>query len=536
MASAAELLARGLYQAGCRHAFGIPGGEVLTVMHALADAGIGFTLTKHENSAGFMAEGTYHMTGAPGVLVATLGPGVANAVNVVANAQQDRVPLIFLTGCVDPVDSVSYTHQVFDHVKLLEPVTKASFTLIDGAVETIVEKALAEATQGRPGPVLIDVPISLAGKEQAEARPIRPMTLAPAAPAEGPELETARRQFAEARRPLMIAGLDALEENAAEAAAATARRFSVPLVTTYKAKGILPEGDPLAIGAAGLSPLADRHIMPLVAAADFILLVGYDPIEMRHGWKHPWDPTRTPVIEFTAAAELHGMHHTSRTFLGDIAAGLARLTEGTSPRKTWPDGAPDEAKRRLAEAFGAEKDWGPGAAIQAAREALPDHGIATVDSGAHRILLSQIWSCPEPRGLLQSTGLCTMGCALPLAMGVKLADPTRPVIAFTGDAGLEMVLGELATLRDLKLPLVVVVFVDASLALIELKQRQSQRPNLAVDFGATDFAAVARALGGQGVDVSSRDAMVEAVTQGLAAEVFTLVAARIDRAAYDGKF
>ena len=119
MTSAASIVARALHDAGCRHAFGIPGGEVLGVLHALVDAGIAFHLAKHENAAGFMAEGTYHMTGAPGILIATLGPGVANAVNVIANAEQDRVPLLFLTGCVDPSEAAGYTHQVFDHRALL---------------------------------------------------------------------------------------------------------------------------------------------------------------------------------------------------------------------------------------------------------------------------------------------------------------------------------------------------------------------------------------------------------------------------------
>ena len=129
-----------------------------------------------------------------------------------------------------------------------------------------------------------------------------------------------------------------------------------------------------------------------------------------------------------------------------------------------------------------------------------------------------------------------MGCALPLAMGAKLADPSRPVVAFTGDAGLEMVLGELATLRDLKLPVVVVVFVDASLALIEMKQRASGMDKLGVDFGKTDFAAVARALGGFGVDVDNRANLSSAVRTGLEADTFTVIAAHIVRTAYDGRF
>jgi len=534
--TAADILARALHDAGCRHAFGIPGGEVLTVMHALADAGIAFNLCKHENAGGFMAEGAHHMTGAPGILVATLGPGVANAVNVVANAEQDRVPLIFLTGCIDPAEAEGYTHQIFDHGALLRPITKASFTLQDGAVEKIAEKALSIATEGRPGPVHIDVPISLAAKAQARPRPVHLTKPAPAAPAEGPELDAARRHLAAARRPITVAGLEVLAQNAETAVAELARDYGIPLITTYKAKGIVSEDETIALGGAGLSPVADSHLMPLIEASDLILLAGYDPIEMRHGWCDPWDPTEKPVIEFTASPHAHGVHSASLSFVGDIGAGLRALRDSVPARDTWSNGAPLQVRKDMIAAFRGDEDWGPAAIVDEVRRALPRDGVATVDSGAHRILLSQVWRCFAPRTLLQSTGLCTMGCALPLAIGAKIAAPARPVVAFTGDAGLEMVLGELATLRDLKLPVVIVVFVDASLALIELKQRKAGKRNLGVDFGATDFPAVAKALGGRGVAVESRRALRKAVKDGMAAETFTVIAANIGPKAYDGRF
>ena len=168
--------------------------------------------------------------------------------------------------------------------------------------------------------------------------------------------------------------------------------------------------------------------------------------------------------------------------------------------------------------------------------AAPPEVTITIDSGAHRILLSQQWQARHPRGVLQSTGLCTMGCALPLAMGFKYARPDAPVIAFTGDAGLEMTLGELATLRDLALPLVVVVFVDRSLSLIELKQRGMGVQNAGVDFQRTDFAALARVYGGNGVTVTGPGETGPAVTQALAADRFTIIAVEIPRRAYDGLF
>ncbi|MEX2615274.1 MAG: thiamine pyrophosphate-binding protein [Alphaproteobacteria bacterium] len=536
MATAAQIVARRLHEAGCRHAFGIPGGEVLTMMAALQEAGIEFVLVKHENTGGFMAEGTFHASGAPAVLVSTIGPGITNAVNVIANAKQDRVPMIFLTGAFTEGESHSYTHQVMDQVALMKSVAKASFTLIDGAVDTIIDKAIAIATDARPGPVHIDVPTPLAGREQPDAPPVRRVRPAPSVPAAGPELAFARNLLGQAKRPIMIAGVEVLEHDAAETVASLARDFSIPVITTYKAKGVLPEDDPLALGGWGLSPLGDTHLMPLIETADLILLAGYDPIEMRSSWVAPWDPVKTPVIEFCAVANTHYVHQASLSFVGDIGAGLRALRDGVIPGPVWSNGAALEARKALAAAFPTDEAWGPAAICDEVNRLLPDHAMVSCDTGAHRILLNSVWKCARPHTLIQSSAFGSMGCGMPLAAGVKLVDPDRPVVAFTGDAGLEMVLGELATLRDRRLPVVIVVFVDASLTLIEMKQRATGMTNLGVDFEQTDFAAVARAMGGIGVDVNSRPALADAVRDGLAADTFTVIAAHIPRGAYDGRF
>jgi len=531
---AADVIAQRLYAAGCRHAFGIPGGEVLTLMNALKQAGLDFILTKHENNAGFMAEGTHHITGAPGVLLATIGPGVANAVNFVANAYQDQVPLIYLTGCIDADEAVTFTHQVFDHSALMKPITKASFTATAGAIDAIIDKAVAVAMDDRPGPVHIDIPISVANAEfDGNPRPARTKP-SPAAPAEGPNLDAARKALGEAERPLMIAGIDVLHHGAADSVATFAHQFRVPLITTYKAKGVLSEDDPLALGGAGLSPRADTILQPLLGESDLIILAGYDPIEMRASWVEPWSADAN-VIEISALPNTHYVHQARLSFIGDIGAGLEVLADGVEPRETWTGGQASAARAAHKEAYGANGEWGPEAIVETARRALPRDGIATADTGAHRILLSQGWECYGPRTLLQSSALCTMGVALPLAMGVKLADPARVVIAFTGDAGLEMVLGELATLRDLKMPVAVVVFVDESLALIELKQRNSGFDNLGVDFGATDFPAVANAMGGHGVTAADTDTLAAELEAAFGRNTFSLIACPIGAKAYDGK-
>jgi acetolactate synthase-1/2/3 large subunit len=531
----ADIIGRRLYDAGVRFAFGIPGGEVLTLIDGLEKAGIRFILSKHENAAGFMAEGVYHITGAPGVLIATVGPGAANAVNVTANALQDRVPMIVITGCVDLADTVTYNHQVFDHRAVFSPICKESFTVPNGYVPQLIDKAVAIATEGRPGPVHLDLPIAMSAQlHEFSLNEYRPRP-APVRPAKGINLDTAREWLSAADRPLMIVGVDAVNQNASQSVTEFARKFGAPVISTYKAKGIISEDEALSLGGAGLSPLGDKTLIPLIEEADFILLVGYDPIEMRNGWRSIWNTAEKNVVEILVSPEYSYMHTSSIMFICDIVEGLEALSKNNSNGETWINNEPAIVKKETASLYGQNDPWGPAAIAVTIRSSTPRDTVVTMDSGAHRILLSQVWETYEPHSALQSSALCTMGCALPIATGVKLASPQRQVIAFTGDGGLEMVLGELVTLRDLKLPVIVVVFVDASLALIEKKQREMNYKNAGVDMNETDFAVLANALGGHGITVENRDALESAIKNALVSDVYTIIACKVPRGSYDGR-
>jgi len=534
MPTAAEIIADRLYAYGCRHAFTVPGGEVLAINDALSRAGITVHLARHENCAGFMAEGAHHFDGAPGILVGTIGPGIANAVNVIANATQDRVPLVALTGSVSAAERHTYTHQVFDHVAVLRPVTKGAFQVDAGSAAVVADKALALATEGRPGAVLLDLPIDVQTHDEPTPHPRR-RRLSMSAPAEMPDLETARSWFTNAQRPILIAGVDVMSEGSGEVIAGFCEAHQIPLITTYKAKGILDEDHELALGGAGLSPKADTHLLPLLAQSDCIILAGYDPIEMRIGWRDPW-PDTAKVIELSHAPNDHHMHQAALNFVGSVAAGLCAISRRGRRAAPWPDDAPAKARAALKAEWRTDETWGPAAVVDELRKALPADGVVTTDSGAHRILLSQAMPIHRPKGLLQSSGFCTMGAAVPLAIGRKLAEPSRTVIATLGDGGFEMFLGELATLRDMGLSLPILVFCDRQLALIELKQRRMQLPALAVGIGHTDYAAVAQALGGHGEWVRDRASLRTALTGAFERPGFSVIAAEIGEQAYDGRF
>ena len=530
---AADHLARRLHAAGCRRAYGMPGGEVLTLVDALVRAGIEFVLCHHENAGGFMAEGGHHVDGAPAILVATVGPGVVNAANVVANAEQDRVPLIVLAGCVDAAEAERYTHQVLDHRAVLGPITKATFTLTAVAASVQADKAVRIALSGRMGPVLIDVPISVADAEAGGPEVALPMTAPGAIGADA--LATGRGWLRRAERPIVLAGLDAVKDGAGCAIRAFCEATGAPLVTTYKGKGLLDEAHPLALGGAGLSPLADGHLLPLLRAADLVVLAGYDPIEMRAGWRDAWDPTAQRVIDVAHAANnpRHARRRASR-WPRRWARRSTRSATASSPARHGPVASPPPCGRRWPEPSrptpGAPgPSWRP-AARSARLERSP------------RSIPARIASCSARRGAatrrvgsFSRPGSARWAARCRSRSAWRGAAPGTPIVGFMGDAGFLMVAGELATAAALGVPVVLVVFVDASLALIELKQRQRQLPAAGVGFARTDCAAIARAFGGHGATVRDRDGLRDALRAAFVADRFTVIAAEIEAGAYDGR-
>lgn len=531
----ADTVAATLYAQGARHAFGVPGGEVVTLIDALEKGGIRFHLARHETAAASMAAGASLCSATPGVLVTTVGPGLANAVNGIADALQERVPLIVLSGVVDRSTRARYTHQVIDHAQLLRPLVKASFEVEPESTASTVARALALALAEPMGPVHLDLSPTAAAMRDPAPRIVRPPVVRRPSIGTGDEAISAlAMRLDAARRPIILAGFEAAREGAGESIRRLAEKIAAPVVTTYKGKGLVDETHPLSLGAAGLSPAADSILLALFREADLVLTVGYDPIEMRLGWLDAADPER--IIELTAAAPDHAMHHPGHRFVASTASTTQALAAAVAGRPSWPEQEPAKARTALQRVFRAPESWGPHAIVETLNEVAGPETLVTVDSGAHRILLSQKWVCRHPLSLLQSAGFCTMAAALPLAIGAKVATPERRVVAVMGDGGLEMGLGELATLRDLGLAITIVVFQDCGLALIALKQRATGLKPAGVALGQTDFAAIAEAFGGHGVNVADAAALQRELRAAESRSTFTLISCRFDANAYENAF
>jgi len=494
----AELIVRRLCDAGVVTLFGMPGGgSNLDLIDAAGRVGLPFVLTATETGAAIAALAQTEITGGLGACLTTLGPGVSSIVNGVACAYLDRAPIVVLTDC-HPASAGSAEHQRLDHRALLSPVTKWSATLSAENAEGIVQEAAERALAGTRGPVHIDIPSDVIGRAASPAGP----RVGAAAP---PSASVAR--FPESRRPLLLIGLRARRAEDAAAIRAFCQAHHLPALVTYKAKGVVPDDDPHFAGVLTNGAI-ERQVLE---RADLFVGVGLDSVELLpRSWTYP-----QPMVSIT----------------GSIAEGLAQLSERLTTT-TWNL---DEVRERVAaerqQLVGAGEGLTPDAVVATAARVARDVRV-TVDAGAHMFPATMLWPVRQPNGMLISNGLSTMGFALPAAIGAALVDRERPVVALTGDGGLLMCAGELLTAARECLRVTTIVFSDASLSLIAIKQRQRKLTATGVTLGEVAWCALAESLGVTAHAAESADALETALAKALAAEGPSLIEARVDPSSY----
>jgi acetolactate synthase-1/2/3 large subunit len=527
----AELLAERLAAHGVRRFFGVPGGDCsLDLIEAAAGFGIDFVVTRTETAAAIMASVTAELTGAPGVLMTTRGPGLANAVNGVAYAALDRAPLLVLTDGHEP-DAGHVSHQRFDQAALMRPLVKAESALEGADPAAEIDRLIATAAAPPQGPVYVEL---IGGRIRAPAPPARgvsgasgaPLPARPAPPAAA-DVAAAEAVLRASRRPVIIAGLQAAEAGAAAALRELAGAWGCPVLSTYKSKGAFPDADPLAVGPFICGVAED----PLLRSADAILLFGGDPIEfLPQPWRYP-----VPVVLLSTHAFARPFLASAATLVGDLALSADALAGAVAPGG-WSAGeiaAAREAMRAAARSSGPTQGIAPHRIVEEAAAAAPEGTRIAVDAGAHMLPVMALWQAARPRDALISRGLATMGGALPSAIASALAEPDRPVIAFTGDGGLMMCAAELGTAVQAGCrKLVVVVFNDAAMSMIEVKQRRRQLPPRGMDYAPADFAAVARGFGCAGIRVEAPDQLAAAMRDAFRADRPVVVDVAVDREAY----
>ncbi len=521
----AEAMVAAFKARGVTRIFGIPGGgSSLDLIDAAGRQGLDFVLTRGETAAALMAAVSAELTGAPGVVLTGIGPGAASVVNGIAYASLERAPLVAITDAREP-DTGTPPHQVFDQQALFAPITKASRRLTpeDGArvLDELLERALAQPQ----GPVHIDLSAQDAGSALAGAPAATTGEAAETNPgAVAGDIEAARRLLAQSRRPLLAAGIQARAAEAAAALRRLAEALRCPVLTSYKAKGVLADDHPQVVGHF----TGARAEAAALARADLVLCVGVDPVELIPA---PWF-FEAPLLALSSHPGLEFPVAPVAALEGPLGTCVELLAEAAAP-SDWRQAELATLKQRLRDCLRLEGAGHTAASVVAAAAALaPEGARATVDAGAHMFSIMALWPARAPYDVLKSTGLSTMGFALPAAIAAALVEPARPVVAFTGDGGLMMCLAELSTAARLGCNLTVVVLNDAALALIDIKQQRQQPPPSGVRTPAADFAGAARGLGCRAWAVGPDDALEPALREAFAHPGPGLVDVTIDPSGY----
>lgn len=465
----AELIVQILKEAGVTHGFGIPSGNVLPLMDAMRKHDLPFVLTAHEGSAGFAADVMGRMTGAPGLGIATLGPGATNLATGVGDAWLDRSPMIAIT-CNLNTDQLGRRIQMYiDHQQLFAPITKASMVLREGTVAETVAEAVRLSLTEPMGPVHLDLPEDVAVAMATENMPdlVAPV---PVASAGDGDIQAALSVLAGAKRPVAILGSNAMRMRDIGLLQSFIDRHGIPFASTTMTKGLIDEDHPLSVGCIERSK---RQIQrEFLRGADLIVGLGYDTIEVEY---EAWIGD-TPLLQIDIEnVDIASSVQLKAEVTGDLDTSIGALAAAGGVANDWQEG--DVAAHRTAFQAAlrpAVPNFAPHHVIDIVRDVLPHDGILTYDVGAHTHQIASQWTAHAPRQCHITNGWSSMGFGLPAAIAAKIARPDLPVVCLIGDGCFQMTCGELATAKRVGLTLPVVVLDDRWLGLIRVKQERRQ--------------------------------------------------------------
>ena len=482
----AELIIHLIEQQGVSTVAGIPGGPILPLYEALSrSATLRHVLARHEQAAGFIAQGMARLTGKPAVCLVSSGPGVTNIITALADAKLDSVPLVCISGQVTRALIGTDAFQEVPSVDIARPITKASF-FVRHASELwhVIPEAFKIAQSGRPGPVLVDVPKDV--QQEIVADPADPV-----------RYERAAEMFLTAARPVLYIGGGVVKARAQQRLRVLAERLDTPVVSTLMALGVMTPGHPLNCGMLGMH--GARYTNHIVDECDLLIAIG-----ARFDDRATGDAQR-----FAAAAQIIHIDIDSRE-LGkikrpqlSIQADASMAIESLLVRlRTLVRGEWRARVEELRQLFplrmpGADDIGSPYGLIKAAAAVLPRDVIVTTDVGQHQMWVAQSFPVHRPERFLTSGGLGTMGFGLPVAIGAALAEPTATTVCFTGDGSLLMNIQELATLADLNLNVKIILFDNAALGLVRQQQDLFYRGRFMASRydKPSQFVDIARAFG-----------------------------------------
>ena len=531
----AQLMVRLLERQGVRTVAGIPGGAILPFYDALSGSDkIRHVLARHEQGAGFMAQGMARVSGVPQVCVASSGPGATNLVTAIADACLDSIPMVVITGQVPQAMIGTDAFQEVDIYGITVPITKHNF-LVRSAQELleVVPDAFRIAMSGRPGPVLIDVPKDVQNQLITidEGELPAPAVADPTPPLDMAAVEAAAQMINAAERPVLYLGGGVVASGAAPLAVQLAEQAGLPTTMTLMGLGAMAIDHPLSIGMLGMH--GARYTNFVLEESDLLIVVGARFDDRAIGRAAQFCPNAKIVHIDIDASELHKIKTAHVALHANVKCALEALLPQVQakPRERWLAQV-DSLRSRFPMQFPGQDDprshYG---LIHAVASALDDDAIVATDVGQHQMWVAQAYPFRRPRQWLTSGGLGTMGFGLPTAMGAALAEPDRTVVCFTGDGSFKMNIQELATLAEEGLNVKIVLMNNNALGLVYQQQTLFYGKRLFASKYRTepDFVKIAEGFGVPAVDLDKADDPRAALAEALHAPGPCLIHATIDR-------
>lgn len=528
MTKGSDLLVAALENEGVAHIFGVPGEENLDVVESLRHSSIQLVITRHEQSAAFMAATYGRLTGRPGVCIATLGPGALNLVTGAAYAHLGAMPMILLTGQKGIMGSRQARFQIVDMIATMRPLTKSTRQIVSTAtIPTLVRDAFRVAMEERPGPVHLELPEDIAGEDAPDIPMVPPhaIELPVAHPA---ALDRAAAMILEAKRPLVMLGAAASRPRLAAGLNGFVRRTQLPFFTTQMGKGSVAGGANLYMGTAALSER--DYVHEAIDRADLILAIGHDTIEKPPFLMGAGGPKVIHVGYSPANVEQVYFPHAE--VVGDVGPSLNLLAdrlEGRLPPESPLLPLRAQILARITDR--AEEDRFPPTPqriVRDVRRVMPEDGIVALDNGMYKIWFARNYRTRVANTLLLDNALATMGAGLPSAMMAAMLHPHRRVLAVCGDGGFMMNSQELETAVRLKLNLVVLILEDSAYGMIRWKQAVDNFADWGLTFTNPDFVRYAEAYGAKGARIGATDDLVPTLEAAFKAGGVHLVVVPID--------
>ncbi|AKU03709.1 TPA: acetolactate synthase AlsS [Streptococcus agalactiae] len=519
----ADLIVDSLINHDVKYVFGIPGAKIDRVFDTLEDKGPELIVARHEQNATFMAQAVGRITGEPGVVIATSGPGISNLATGLVTATDEGDAVLAIGGQVKRGDLLKRAHQSMNNVAMLEPITKYSAEVHDpNTLSETVANAYRLAKSSKPGASFISIPQDVTDSP-VSVKAIKPLSAPKLGSASVLDINYLAQAINNAVLPVLLLGNGASSEGVTAAVRRLLDAVKLPVVETFQGAGIVSREleDETFFGRVGL--FRNQPGDMLLKRADLVIAIGYDPIEYEARNWNAEISARIIVID-VEQAEIDTYFQPERELIGDMAHTLDLLLPAIKGYEL-PEGSKEYLKglRNNIEnvsdvKFDRDSAHGlvhPLDLIDVLQENTTDDMTVTVDVGSHYIWMARYFKSYEARHLLFSNGMQTLGVALPWAISAALLRPNTKVISVSGDGGFLFSAQELETAVRLHLPIVHIIWNDGKYNMVEFQEEMKYGRSSGVDFGPVDFVKYAESFGAKGYRVDSKDSFEETLKQAL---------------------